>query len=470
MEGSFKLSLSCDKIGESIPRSVLCYVRPWYSEQMRLLGSMAFPGSNVVSCSEHKSVDEVGLNVKYYAHLRGTLKQAGPLNPSVSTADAEDMILRCRLLRKLPRSEAERHVYAMANAVSEILANHKPEIVLSLTVDSYVIDLMLHFCTLMGIRFIGLVPSFVNGYFRVTARGERTINPQPDQSAVEAIRQKLVDPLYAPAFTAKAIAHPKLSVLKRWAGNAARVPYFWAMRFLTRDPYNYHYWGSQLVSTDRLAFLPPKDLGWKDWEQVFDSDQRPPLYIPLQMLPEATVDYWCEDVSVTDYYNMLERLIMKHHETFQLLIKEHPNVMGYRPSDFYRKLRTDSRITVVPTYTPSNYVLDRVPAVLVWTGTVGYEAALRGKAVITLCDPYYARGKRFLRITRETDSAVLLSHVLTSSSTAVTREEQEDLLQFLIMQLFKGSFKNDGSWSSLNPTDVRDTERMALSLRALASV
>ncbi len=387
----------------------------------------------------------------------------------MTSDDIRDMIARCRLLRKLPVAVAKKHLFAMAIAVKSILEERKPQIVLSTTVDSYIIDLLRYFSERMDIKFIALVPTFVNGYFRVTSRGEMSLNPQYDLSVISDLRHKLLDPLYSPAFNAKALSNPKAGVLKRWAANIARVPYFFAKRYITGDRYNYHYWASQLVAMEQFNAFLPSEPGNPSWEVELEKDSRPAIYIPLQMFPECTVDYWSEEVSVVDYYGVLERLIEKHHVAFNIFIKEHPSVMGARPAGFYKKIQNDARVTIIPTYTPSNLVLDRMQGVVVWTGTVGFESALRGKAVFTLCEPYYVCGKRFLKITENTDSKTMLSHVDAMGSIEVAIEEQEELLARLVQQLFQGVFKNNGTWSLDNMKDLEDAQTMAISLRPLLS-
>jgi hypothetical protein len=255
-------------------------------------------------------------------------------------------------------------------------------------------------------------------------------------------------------------------MLRRWAANIARVPYFYIKRHLLRDPYNYHYWAAQIVSRTLLSYWPPSDPGSDAWLESLQVDNKPVLYIPLQMVPEATVDYWCNEVEVINYYALMENFIAQHHSAFQIVIKEHPSVMGSRPFGFYRRLATDKRVTIVPTYTSSNEVLAVADAVLVWTGSVGFEAALRGKSVICLGEPYYRSGSRFLKISPSTSSDVIDAHIKQVKSQPVTSEEQNQLIGHLVAQLFTGNFKNNGTWSDHSENDLSDCEVMAESLRA----
>jgi capsule polysaccharide export protein KpsC/LpsZ len=178
------------------------------------------------------------------------------------------------------------------------------------------------------------------------------------------------------------------------------------------------------------------------------------------MFPECTVDYWCQDVEYIDYYSTLSGIVDNLSSNFHVVLKEHPSVMGSRPAGFYAQLKNDRRVTVVPTYTSSNEVLGKIDSVLVWTGTVGFEALLRGIAVFGLATPYYASGVRFLNIAEDMEASVLIQHIEYCKRNPITVEEQESLLEALGAQLYKGSFINDGTWSPERAEHLRNSDLM----------
>lgn len=443
---------------------VLCYVRPWSREHFVRLAREVFPGAEVVACSEHASVDECGLRAAYYRELAGDAPARGLLSP----VEEADLIARCRLLRKLPHATATRHLRAMAVAVDELLQREQPSHILSLTVDSFVIDLLRLLSARDGIPFTGLVGCFVNGCFRVTSRGESHLNPAPVVDALLAMKARILDPAYTPAFNRKALASPRLGAMRRWALNLARVPYFFARRHLSGDRYNYHYWSSEVVSRGHATLFPPRDPGTTGWKRRLDDDRRPKVFVPLQMFPECTIDYWCEDREAIDYYARLEDFIASHHRDVLIVVKEHPSVYPSRPPGFYAKLARDPRVVVVPTYAHSNAVLAEVEGVLVWTGTVGFEAALRGKAVLSMSNSYYVAGDRFLKIDTTTPSADILGHLARCRAAAITDAQQSELLVHLASRLYRGAFVNDGSWRPDRERDLEDLGAMAASLKPLA--
>ena len=446
--------------------TTLCYVRPWNVDQLKFIAEHAFPKAKIEAISEHRLVDEVGLPRLYYQLLKRSTEELRS-ESWVTEHQQEDMIARCRLLRNLSKNQALKHLRAMAVAVERVLEKTKPQRVLSILIDSYLIDLIHKACQKHEIEFIGLMPTFVNGCFRITARGEPNVVSTSSKELVAKLRNDLLDPDYQPAFISKSVRKPMRTIYNNWARNNLRPLYFLARRVLSRDPYNYHYWSSQKVSQTMMRLIPARDFGQSDWEVRLAKDKRIPMFLPLQMYPECTVDYWCRQRDYVRYYETMLDVIDRYADDIIFLIKEHPNIVGHRPTGWYRKLHADKRILNIPTFIPSNFVLDKVNAVLVWTGTVGFEAALRGHAVLTLGDPYYASGKRFLQLTDKTSMESISKHVRACATSAATASEQEEMLLHLSKQLLKGTFKNDGTWSLANADDRADAQSMARSIRQM---
>jgi|GEM_PF-1042052 len=443
--------------------NVFCYIRPWNADQFTFLARQIAPAAQVIRCSEHVKVDEAGFSTGYYCHLKASILRQDLSLAGISETEIADVIRRCRLLRQLPSSEARRHVWAMGSAIADALDKYHPSLVLSLTIDSYIMDLLRLLAEARQVQFVAFIGTFVNGYYRVSARGEPNFNPAADLSIMSDLKEKLLKDNYTPAFNATSLSRPRRSVYRRWAANVARVPYFWFKRIMSGDYYNYHYWVSQLISAEQFHLLPPSDPGDSDWMQKVRNSQCPRLFIPLQMFPECTVDYWCQDTRVIDYYQTLNLLVERLSTCFHVVVKEHPSVMGSRPAGFYSALSKDTRITVVPTYVASNEVLKEVDGVVVWTGSVGFESMLRGKPVFGLARPFYASGDRFCVIEREPDLEVMKRHLEAWKSQPVTAEEQDTMLAYLAKQLFKGDFINDGSWTLSNPEHVSQAEGVARS-------
>ncbi len=427
---------------------ILCHVGPWSKGFFESVCEGIESDSDVLISSAHKSVDDSGISHRYYDFLTKNRH-----NLYTANEKDEDIIARCRLLRDIPKNQAMLHLNSMREAIAEMFEFYKPDLVLSETIDAYIMDLFYEECKQRNIKFIGLVTCFVNGYFRVSARGEYHNLREPDDSEVERVLNMIEEKSYAPSFVASSKNKPYKSVLKRWVRNLIKPPYFFIKRFLSGEKYNYHYWATQIISSQWFHILPRLNLGQADWENQLEVTDKPIIYVPLQMVPEATVDYWCESLDYIDYDTTLLKFIDNFSTDFHFLIKEHPNVLGFRHPGLYKKLQARNNVTICPTNTRSNEIIDKFDSTLVWTGTVGFESALRGKPVITFCRPFYASGSMFFEIGLNTKAEDIIDFI-DKQSSQLADIEKSNMIKYLLSGLLPGAVKFDGTWSAKSDSDV----------------
>lgn len=348
----------------------------------------------------------------------------------------QEHIKRCRFLRELPESEAYLFLLSMKQAWLDVLSETKPKAVISEAIDSYVISTLEENCKKLDIQFIGLVASFINGYFRITKYGELNISRQPSLEEIDIAIEMLLKENYKPSFLSKNI---KIKTLENWTKNIARyfinrikivLPKLWKRN---------HIHGSFITSRKNLHFIPRFFLGDNSWKDKVKHNNLPIIFIPLQHVPEATIDYWCSNLELINYESCLIGLIEKHNESFTFLIKEHPNIIGFRHPRLYSKLKSLKNTIIIPTKESATHITKICDAVLVWTGSVGFEAALRGKPVITMCDSYYIFGDFFKVISNKTDTKILLDFITEMGEGIITQETQRSMVKHLLSGLLKGN-------------------------------
>lgn len=440
---------------------VLCYVRPWNEAQFKVIAESAWPEAEVVQFSEHKPVDPIG----YISNYDVSLKDADTIHCNLSDKQISDIILRCRLLRAIKDIEAISHVKVMYAAFVKLFKDVQPKYILSVTVDSFILDIATYVAHEFNVPFIGLVPTFVNEHFRITSKGEAIhSNLIADESVTTALKKKLLVNNYTPDFNKKSFDSPIKTSLVRWASNIGRYAYYKTKRFPTANRYNYHYWSSEVVSKENFNYFFPKLKPSSGWENKLNSSDKVKIYLPLQMFPECTVDYWCKDSEATKYYNVLFSSIEKLSGV-NIILKEHPSVLGARTSYVYKRLSSYSNVTIVPTYCNSNDILNNVDSVLVWTGTIGFEAALRGLPVFTLGEPYYCCNDFFKTLNVDGFSENEVLSYIQDHEVVDIKERQKLLLQHLRSLLLPGKFKNDGTWDQSNEDDILDAKKMGSSIR-----
>lgn len=358
----------------------------WSRRQFTHLARGLSPNGEAVFLSTHKDVDESGLSLKYYHQLSRNDANGPP------SQEESDQVVRCRILRQLPQREALRHLRALRFALSETLDELSPDVVVSETVDSFTVDTLRLEAGQRQIPFLGLVKSFLNGYIRITSRGEHVPLRTPSTTEIESALRTLEDPDFSPTFVPVGRYLVHAAAITRWAKNLARIPYYRIRRLASADNYNDNYWASELVSRAWARPLPHLNVGDDTWRRHITTRTLPAIYVPLQFTPEATIDYWCQSIRALDYEHALVTTIRALSTSMQFVVKEHPSMLGLRHPSLYRALCDIPRVHICKTHTPSNEVISLTDGVLVWTGTAGFEAALRGKPVLRVCDPYYLRG------------------------------------------------------------------------------
>lgn len=436
---------------------IVCHAGPWSDDYFRFVSAKVYPDADCVILSGHRKVDESGLWSNYYK----IIKEKETKDIEITPADME-IIARCRLMRAINRESALLHVHSMREAVAKTLDDQRPSLVITETIDSFLMDLLDQECVKRNIPCVGLVTVFVNGCFRVSVRGEYVKSRNTSAEEVQETLNELERSDYLPKFVDSDNFTKK--TLIRWFRNLIKIPYFFSKRYISGDRYNYHYWQSYIVSFQWASLIPVIDPGDENWKTRLQHANGNVIYVPLQMFPEATIDYWCSSIDIIDYEKKLVEFISGHPE-FTFLIKEHPNVTGYRSRNFYRQLKNNSNVVFCPTNIPSNALKEIYEAVLIWTGSVGFETAIRGKPVLCMSTPYYFNEKAdYLLISMDTKSIDIINYIKDFDG-----EKSEDykfmLTKHLLDGCLPGRVRFDGSWDLNNQEHIEEATQLASSLK-----
>ncbi|AXH14494.1 hypothetical protein CP985_13180 [Malaciobacter mytili LMG 24559] len=438
---------------------IMYHVGPWCVQQYKTIVKGIDENAQTLQISGFKKLDKSNLSNRYYELLKENKSKHFTL-----TELDNDIIKRCRLLRSLEEKEALLHLYSMRQSVKETFDSFNPELVVSETIDQYLMDLIFHECNERNIPFVGLLVTFINGYYRISAKGENTYCRESTKDEINQVIQMLTNKDYKPRFVINSSKNIYKSLLKKHIRNLIKIPYFSIKRLISSEKYNYHYWATQKSSIDSFQLFPKIDIGDKDFLNKIQQSNKKKIFIPLQFFPEATIDYWCEELDVIEYEIKLIEYLKKLSKDFLVVVKEHPNVTGLRKNSFYKKLLEVENLILCPTNENSNFLINISDAVLVWTGSVGFEAALRGKPVLTVTKPYYMYGKQFMHININTDANEILDFI-KERTNVITKEEQEKLVAYVLNSFIPGKYINDASWKLSNEKDVIDSLNIGRDIR-----
>jgi CDP-glycerol glycerophosphotransferase (TagB/SpsB family) len=118
------------------------------------------------------------------------------------------------------------------------------------------------------------------------------------------------------------------------------------------------------------------------------ATDRPFVYFPLHV----TDDYKIKRIipHAVDQASLIEQVADALPAGYDVVIKEHPMSLGRNSVALLRRLRRRSNIRLVAPRTSTHELIKQSEAVAVISSTVGLEALLYDKPVLTMGDPYYA--------------------------------------------------------------------------------
>jgi len=128
--------------------------------------------------------------------------------------------------------------------------------------------------------------------------------------------------------------------------------------------------------------LRGKLLGARDLVQL-----RPYTFFPLHFEPEVSLQVFGRPFQ--NQIELIRHLALSLPAGMQLVVKEHPRALGFRPSGYYRKLLEIPNVLMVDPLMSTHAVIGQAALVAVISGSTGLEAAVLGKPVVTFGIPTY---------------------------------------------------------------------------------
>ena len=367
---------------------VLVYIRPETGTFMHRLVGEVFPGAEIVSFSEHRGLADRWAGEFLYSEAYDREEDPDYL------ACEDEIIARCRILRRLDRDQARELARRQWNGIRSLYREEGIDCVFLLPVDLYGLDIMDRLAVLMGIRVIVPKSSFLKGYGGIGARGELyPVRQEVPLEEAEAVTAQLLERSYLPPSETKNVQKTHRFFFRYYFRRKLIEDLYYPLRkLMERDPWNSHY-NMLLLKGKKFRdyYRPNVDDCFRHLDDL-TFDRETTVYLPLHLIPEATTDYWASDVrEAADYHRYILDLLRSTDPRITFIVKEHPAMWGRRELRFYDELARMENVLLLHPLDRSNLLLERVDNVAVDTGTVGVEALLRGKRVLALSENYYYR-------------------------------------------------------------------------------
>ena len=442
---------------------ILCNIADWNKNNISLLAKTIYPNAKIINTSSFRKFDELDIISDFYKKMANKAEfKARDENEN------KEIIIRCRMLRLLKKDESSKIVSAMRDSIYEKLKSNQVDLIITEIVDQYFHDILVREAKKLNIKVIAPIQTFVNGYSRLTMYGENNIFRIPEDREIIEISKKLDNQNYQPNYITKLKISNLSQHIKRVFKNFLRYVYFNLKLLFPRNKYDYHYLASSKgILRYASIFQISSFVENSNWKNNLLKSSKPILYIPLQWYPESTVDYWCKNINVIDFEKVFVQMVIKLSFNFTIAIKEHPASLGLRNPSFIKKVNSllSDDIFCIPSNIPSNYVVQKTNAVLVWTGSVGFEAAYRGKPVFTMGDPYYASGRFFCKVNLETSLSKFENFIIDCENKPMKDTEKKELVKNLLSGFIKGFFRNDASYDKANKNHVKEIVDLAKNIK-----
>lgn len=425
------------------PGAVLAYAihngEPWWRGVGAHLGYEAL---QIVSCMRGEG--DFPVVEQFYPAYRRLFKAGATQSALLDAAAIDEIIARCRVLRWLPRARAAAMALAMAEVMDDVLARAAPAVVVSWPIDRYVSDILARRALARNIPYFEIIGSPLLGRTLLTYRGRAVDDGLPaDAADVEAARLELAGPLFTPPLPAKARRYTLARFWKIFAYFRLRGLVFRAFSLLKRDPLNLHYLDSQAFLGHKPRIRDHRavtglDADWRAKFEAVPRDKR--LFIPLQVFPEASIDYWIEDVKLIEHEDLLVEVAEAFSRAgYAICVKDHPLQFGFRQVALLDRLRAIRGVTVAPYTVDSKDILALTAVTFTCTGTLAMQSAMLGLTAIAT-ESYCSTDEDFVLLRQRADAARLPEMVAAFRNDSSAEERQARIAAKLRRSSFAGDY------------------------------
>ncbi len=140
-----------------------------------------------------------------------------------------------------------------------------------------------------------------------------------------------------------------------------------------------------------------RDTKLIEWQEP--EPDEPFVYFPLQMQPEVTSTVWAP--SYMDQVSLVELVARSIPIHWKLYVKEHPIMLGRRPTSYYKRLLGLPTVRMIRPGYPSRTLVKQAELTMSVTGTSPFEGAVLGRRGIMFGETSFDGIRHLARFDRE---------------------------------------------------------------------
>lgn len=137
---------------------------------------------------------------------------------------------------------------------------------------------------------------------------------------------------------------------------------------------------------DRIKRKSRLLIGYDDMYGQLPSDV-PFVFFPLHLEPEVAITL--QSPFFSDQLAVVRHVAQSLPAGYKLVVKEHPQMLGFRPRSFFKELRKIPNVVVVHPRLRALDIIPRAELIVTLAGTAGFEAVLLKKPVVTFGEVFY---------------------------------------------------------------------------------
>jgi len=154
----------------------------------------------------------------------------------------------------------------------------------------------------------------------------------------------------------------------------------------SKEKYDYSYIGPWNYLRDTLKRKARNLIGTNDLYEPFDP-QEDFAFFPLHYEPETSL--LLQAPYYTNQAHLIGQIARSLPVQYKLVVKEHPQMVEYRPRSFYKELKKSPNVKIVSPKINSFAIIPFAKLITTIAGTVGWEGILLNKPVITFGHQFY---------------------------------------------------------------------------------
>lgn len=395
---------------------------------------------NVKIITEHKTSVIDSVKDRFYFYLSKKDKKT-----LFSKTEIDNIYDRCRVIRSLSKDLAVEMIISYENVFEELLSAKQFQYIFSFPIDRYPMDVLERVAKRYSIEYFEITACLFDNTSMLLKRGKVVKMPNGIEKSIsiEEAYSNLVSPKYTPVYVRKPKKYDKIKWLKVFSWQYARDIVFKLIMILERDRRSLHYLDSQMYLKHKVSLsdiFVNNYINYDYKEVMLCNPKEKNVIIALQLYPEASIDYWVEDLEIVNYEPFILKLIEQlSNEGYTIFLKDHPLQFGFRQVKFIKDSIQLPNVHFLPYNSDINELLENVSISFTTTGTVGLQAALRG--IISIVTPsYYSNSTDFIVLKSANDLNILNSKIQQRMGNTVNLEERRNRL---IEHLYEISLAGD---------------------------